>query len=72
MMCLNHLFNTVKNKYIYSTKCNEKNVSLEHLLRIIKQYYLIERNLVCMCNKSAEIFGNKWQPIESMFTVVVM
>ena len=63
---LNHLFNIVK-RYIYSTKCNGKQLCLEYLVKIIKQYYTIENNLVHMCNKSVEIFKNKWQPLELMF-----
>ena len=64
-MCLNHIFNIVK-KYIYSVKCNERNLCLQYLLRIIKLHYQIERNLVLMYNKNLEIFTRKWQPIESM------
>ena len=64
--CLNHLFNIVK-RYIYSTKCNGKSLCLEYLVKIIKQYYTIENNLVHMYNKNLETFKIKWQPLELMF-----
>ena len=67
-MCLNHLFSIVK-RYIYSTKYNGKNLSLEYLVRIFRQHYLIESNLVHMCNKNAETFRNKWRPIEPMLVL---
>ena len=64
-MCLNHIFNIVK-KYIFSTKCNEKKLCLQYLLRIIKQQYLIERNLVEMYDRNVELFNKKWRPIEPL------
>ena len=67
-MCINHIFNIVK-RYIYSTKCNEKKLCPQYLLRIIKQHYLIERNLVQMYDKSVEIFTKKWRQIEPIFLV---
>ena len=48
-ICLNHIFNIVK-RYIYSTKCNERVQYIEHLMKIIKQQYFIEKELVKMIN----------------------
>ena len=63
-MCLNHIFNIVK-RYIYFTKCNERVLYIEHLMKIIKQQYCIEKELVKMYGKNEEMCRSKWQVVES-------
>ena len=54
-MCLNHIFNIVK-RYIYSTKCNERALYIEHLMKIIKQQYCIEKELEDRSQKKKIMF----------------
>ena len=64
-MCLNHIFNIVK-RYIYSTKCNERVLYIEHLMKIITQQYCIEKELVKMYGKNEEMCRSKWQAVKSL------
>ena len=64
-MCLNHIFNIVK-RYIYSTKCNEGALYIEHLMKIIKQQFCIEKELVKMYGMNEEMCKSKSQAVESL------
>ena len=64
-MCLNHIFNIVK-RYSYSTKCNGRVLHTEHLMKIIKQQYCIEKELVKMYGKNEDMCRSKWQAVESL------
>ena len=64
-MSLNHIFNIVK-RCIYSTKCNERVLYTEHRMKIIKQQYCIEKELVKMYGKNEEMCRSKWQAVESL------
>ena len=66
-ICLNHIFNIVK-RYIYSTKCNERVIYVEHLMKIIKQQYCIEKELVKMYGKNEEMCRSKWQAESLLLT----
>ena len=58
---VNHLFILVK-RYIYVTRCREKDVSLHSLLVFVKKYYVIETNI-----EASTYNCSKWDPVQKLF-----
>ena len=56
---VNHIFMIIK-RYIYVTKCMDKNLNLLALLSYIKFHYTLEKNLIIKNNKNIGIFQEKW------------
>ena len=59
---INHIFNIIK-RYIYVTKCIERNLNLEIVLKMIKKHQQIEKYIAQNKSNSSYIHIDKWSPI---------
>ena len=66
---INHLFMIIK-RYIYVTKCLEKELNFTALLNYIRFHFLLEKNLSDVKRNGKNVFNGKWGPLLPYFATL--